>query len=56
VAYGRELEQNTSTGISILRNYHQLLALDDENIDFHNREMHNVVITLDGRKEDSLTR
>ena len=27
------------------------VALDDEKIDFINREMHNVVISLDGRKE-----
>jgi uncharacterized protein len=34
------------------------VALDDEKIDFINREMHNVVISLDGRKEthDALRR
>ena len=50
VAYGRELEQkfNKIIHFTITTN---CVALDDEKIDFINREMHNVVISLDGRKE-----
>lgn len=50
VAYGRELEQKYEKQIhfTITTN---CVALDDEKIDFINREMHNVVISLDGRKE-----
>ena len=50
VAYGRELEQkfNKIIHFTITSN---CVALDDEKIDFINREMHNVVISLDGRKE-----
>ncbi|MEN6418384.1 MAG: thioether cross-link-forming SCIFF peptide maturase [Clostridiaceae bacterium] len=50
VTYGRELEQKFGKEIhfTITTN---CVALDDEKIDFINREMHNVVISLDGRKE-----
>ncbi len=50
VAYGRELERTHDKVIhfTITTN---CVALDDEKIDFINREMHNVVISLDGRKE-----
>ena len=50
VAYGRELEAKYGKIIhfTITTN---CLALDDEKIEFINREMHNVVISLDGRKE-----
>ena len=50
VKYGRELEQKFGKEIhfTITTN---CVALDDEKIDFINREMHNVVISLDGRKE-----
>ncbi len=49
VAYGRELEQthNKIIHFTITTN---CVALDDEKIDFINAEMHNVVISLDGRK------
>lgn len=50
VAYGRELERthNKIIHFTITTN---CVALDEEKIDFINREMHNVVISLDGRKE-----
>ena len=50
VAYGRELEKrwNKDIHFTITTN---CLALNDEIIDWVNREMHNVVISLDGRKE-----
>ena len=50
VAYGRELEKKFDKEIhfTITTN---CVALNDEMIDFINREMHNVVISLDGRKE-----
>ena len=50
VSYGRELEQKFDKEIhfTITTN---CVALDGEKIDFINREMHNVVISLDGRKE-----
>ena len=50
VEYGRALEQSHNKVIhfTITTN---CVALDDEKIDFINREMHNVVISLDGRKE-----
>lgn len=49
VRYGRELEKKFGKEIhfTITTN---CLTLDDEKIDFINREMHNVVISLDGRK------
>lgn len=50
VAYGRTLEQkhNKRINFTITTN---CVALDDEKIDFINREMHNVVLSLDGRRE-----
>ena len=50
VAYGRELEQkhNKHINFTITTNG---LALDDEKIDYINREMFNVVISIDGRRE-----
>ena len=50
VAYGRTLEQRFGKEIhfTITTN---CVALTDEAIDFINREMFNVVISLDGRKE-----
>ena len=50
VAYGRELEQrhNKIFRFTITTNG---MLLDDEVIDFCNKEMHNVVLSLDGRKE-----
>ena len=50
VAYGRELEKehNKHINFTITTNG---VALDDEKIDFINREMFNVVISIDGRKE-----
>ncbi len=50
VAYGRELEQKFDKKINFTITTN-CVALDDEKIDFINREMHNVVISLDGRKE-----
>lgn len=55
VEYGRQLEKqfNKHINFTITTNG---VALDDEKIDFINREMHNVVISIDGRKSvhDSL--
>ena len=50
VAYGRELEKahNKHINFTITTNG---VALDDEKIDFINREMFNVVLSLDGRRE-----
>lgn len=50
VAYGRELEKkyNKHINFTITTN---CLALNDEMIDFINDNMHNVVLSLDGRKE-----
>ncbi len=50
VNYGRELEKkyNKLINFTITTN---CVALNDEMIAFINREMHNVVISLDGRKE-----
>lgn len=50
VAYGRELERKHEKVIQFTITTN-CVALDDEKIDFINREMHNVVISLDGRKE-----
>ncbi len=50
VAYGRELEKKFGKIINFTITTN-CVALDDEKIDFINREMHNVVISLDGRKE-----
>lgn len=50
VAYGRSLEEryHKKFKFTITTN---ALALDDEMIDFFNREMDNVVLSMDGRKE-----
>jgi len=50
VAYGRELEKKHGKIIrfTITTN---CVALDDEKIDYLNREMHNIVLSIDGRKE-----
>ena len=50
VAYGRELEKkfNKHINFTIITNG---VALDDEKIDFINKEMFNVVISIDGRRE-----
>jgi uncharacterized protein len=50
VGYGRELERRYGKIIhfTITTN---CVALDNDKIEFINREMHNVVISLDGRKE-----
>lgn len=50
VRYGRELEQKHGKKINFTITTN-CVALDDEKIDFINKEMHNVVISLDGRKE-----
>ena len=50
VAYGRELEKahNKHINFTITTNG---VALDDEKINFINREMFNVVLSIDGRRE-----
>lgn len=50
VSYGRQLEKehNKHINFTITTNG---VALDDEKIDFINREMFNVVLSIDGRKE-----
>ncbi len=50
VDYGRELEKkhNKNINFTITTNG---VALDDEKIEYINREMYNVVISIDGRKE-----
>ena len=50
VAYGREQEKihNKKFRFTLTTNG---VLLDDEVIEFANREMHNVVLSLDGRKE-----
>lgn len=50
VAYGRSREKDTGKNFRFTLTTNGLL-LDDEVIDFTNREMSNVVISLDGRKE-----
>ena len=50
VAYGRELEKKFGKQINFTMTTN-CVALDDDAIDFINREMYNVVISLDGRKE-----
>ncbi len=49
VAYGRELEQAHGKQINFTMTTN-CVALDDEAIAFINREMHNVVVSLDGRQ------
>lgn len=50
VAYGRELEKAHGKNIRFTLTTNGVL-LDDEVTDFCNKEMHNVVLSLDGRKE-----
>ncbi|MCD7787657.1 MAG: thioether cross-link-forming SCIFF peptide maturase [Firmicutes bacterium] len=50
VAYGREREANTGKRFRFTLTTNGVL-IDDEVIDFCNREMHNVVLSLDGRRE-----
>ena len=50
VAYGRELEKKFNKLINFTLTTNGV-ALDDEKIDFINREMFNVVISIDGRRE-----
>ncbi len=50
VAYGREIEKAHGKNIRFTLTTNGVL-LDDEVTDFCNKEMHNVVLSLDGRKE-----
>ena len=50
VAYGREQERIHNKNIRFTLTTNGML-LDDEVTEFANREMHNVVLSLDGRKE-----
>jgi uncharacterized protein len=50
VEYGRELEKKHNKQIRFTITTNGVL-LDDEKIDFINKEMHNVVLSIDGRKE-----
>ena len=50
VAYGRQLEKETGKVFRFTLTTNGML-LDDEVTAFCNREMHNVVLSLDGRKE-----
>lgn len=50
VAYGRGLEQQHNKVFRFTLTTNGVL-LDDEVMDFCNREMHNVVLSLDGRRE-----
>src|SRR3712207_2724896 len=50
VAYGREKEKPAGKNIRYTITTNGVL-LDDEKIDFINEHMHNVVLSLDGRKE-----
>lgn len=50
VAYGREQEKIHNKNFRFTLTTNGLL-IDDEIIEFANREMHNVVLSLDGRKE-----
>lgn len=50
VAYGRELEKKHHKHFRFTLTTNGVL-LNDEIMDFCNREMHNVVLSLDGRKE-----
>lgn len=49
VAYGREAEKKAGKHIRFTTTTNALV-LDDEKIDFINREMHNVVLSIDGRQ------
>lgn len=50
VAYARSREEETHKRFRFTLTTNGML-IDDEVIDFSNREMHNVVLSLDGRKE-----
>ena len=50
VEYGREREKETGKHFRFTLTTNGVL-IDDEVIDFCNKEMHNVVLSLDGRKE-----
>ena len=50
VAYGREQEKVHNKRFRFTLTTNGML-IDDDVIDFANREMHNVVLSLDGRKE-----
>lgn len=50
VAYGRKKEKSAGKNIRFTITTNGVL-LDDEKIDFINENMHNVVLSLDGRKE-----
>ena len=50
VAYGREQEKIHNKNFRFTLTTNGML-IDDDVIDFANREMHNVVLSLDGRKE-----
>ena len=50
VAYGRSIEKAYSKNFRFTLTTNGMLV-DDDVIDFCNREMHNVVLSLDGRKE-----
>lgn len=50
VAYGRDREKETGKHFRFTLTTNGIL-INDEVIDFCNREMHNVVLSLDGRKE-----
>lgn len=50
VAYAREAEKKKGKHIRFTTTTNGML-LDDEKIDFINREMYNVVLSIDGRKE-----
>lgn len=50
VEYGRRLEREKGKNFRFTITTNAML-LDDETTDFFNREMHNVVVSIDGRKE-----
>jgi len=50
VAYGRSIEKEYNKNFRFTLTTNGMLV-DDDVIDFCNREMHNVVLSLDGRKE-----
>ena len=50
VAYGRELEKRYNKHINFTMTTNGV-ALDEDTIDYLNKEMHNIVISLDGRRE-----
>ncbi len=50
VTYGRELEKRFNKHINFTMTTNGV-ALDEDTIDYLNKEMHNIVISLDGRRE-----